>query len=164
MQSQSFSWTTQLMLLSPQGQCKGSSVGGEVRSWIDDHKPLVIGLAAGLGSLILLSILGCCISSCRRRRNNSSSSRPAQKLPPQPAGGWQGWNGAPPPQMQQQQRAYYATPEYMSGARGQQEWYGGAGPGAGGYGGRSPALRPQMEGFAVPPPPTYEPRGTGRYA
>jgi len=50
------------------GVCKGSSVGGEVKSWIDDNKTLVIALASAIGGLLLLAILGCCIRACRRPR------------------------------------------------------------------------------------------------
>ncbi|KAK7189067.1 hypothetical protein DPSP01_010345 [Paraphaeosphaeria sporulosa] len=50
------------------GQCTGGSVGNEVKDWILTHKPLVIGLAAGIGGLILLSILGCCWRCVKRRR------------------------------------------------------------------------------------------------
>ncbi|KAF2689514.1 ADAM 8 precursor [Lentithecium fluviatile CBS 122367] len=51
------------------GQCTGSSVGNEVKSWINDHKTLVIGLASAIGGLIILSILGCCWRSYKRRKN-----------------------------------------------------------------------------------------------
>ncbi|KAF2093176.1 hypothetical protein NA57DRAFT_48643 [Rhizodiscina lignyota] len=118
------------------GQCKGSNVGKEIKSWIDDHKPLVIGICAGVGGLILLAILSCCWSSYRRRQrrralarnkvvSGSSWMQPpppwAQQLPPPynqsrgsvmsgangaPRGG--GWNGPPPPAFQRTQSVRYA--------------------------------------------------------
>jgi len=65
------------------GVCQGSTVGGEIVSWIDQNKPLVIGLAAGIGSLIVLALL-CCIISCFRRRGR------AKKRPMRPPPGWAG--------------------------------------------------------------------------
>ncbi|OAL50037.1 hypothetical protein IQ07DRAFT_44973 [Pyrenochaeta sp. DS3sAY3a] len=49
------------------GICEGGSVGKEISSWIDRNLSLVIGLAAGLGGLLLLCIIGCCWRSYRRR-------------------------------------------------------------------------------------------------
>lgn len=73
------------------GQCTGSSVGNEVKSWIDSHKPLVIGLAAAIGGLIVLSILGCCWRSYKRRRTGKIyANSPAYRGPPQ-------FGGPPPP-------------------------------------------------------------------
>jgi len=56
------------------GQCQGSSVGG----WIRDHKTLVIGLAAGVGSLIVLVILFSLVNRCRmaRARRRMAKNRP----------------------------------------------------------------------------------------
>ncbi|PGH07382.1 hypothetical protein AJ79_06284 [Helicocarpus griseus UAMH5409] len=80
------------------GFCEGSSIGNEVKSWIDDHKELVIGLAAGLGGLLVLSILGCIISRCRRARRRKSMAPMVQGrgfVPP--AQGYGGWSGPEPP-------------------------------------------------------------------
>ena len=75
------------------GVCRGSTVGGEVGSWINDNKTLVIALASVLGGLLLFAILGCCIRACRRKKS-------PKKLPYKP-GQHMGWNGPPvPPQMQ----------------------------------------------------------------
>jgi hypothetical protein len=79
------------MLTCPQGQCKGSNVGGEIKSWIDDHKPLVIGICAAVGGLILLAILSCLYRCFRRRRARSAFAR--NKV--QSSGSWVG--GPPPP-------------------------------------------------------------------
>ncbi|KAE8320876.1 Metallo-peptidase family M12-domain-containing protein [Aspergillus sergii] len=62
------------------GKCDGSSVKG----WIDDHKTLVIGVACGVGGLIVLSILWCLINRCRR-------ARPTVKPIPPPAGPYGPW-------------------------------------------------------------------------
>ena len=88
-----------------QGQCKGSSTAKEVGSWISDNKNLVIGIAASIGGIILLSIIACIYRRCRRpRRSKFSPSRP----PPMqqyggrgPGGsraqsGWYGQGGDPP--------------------------------------------------------------------
>lgn len=84
------------------GRCRGASVGGQVTSWIDDHKAIVIGVCAGVGGLILIAILGCCTRSCRRRRANKKFAPPPAQPPP---GGWQGWQAQggrqPAPPMQQ---------------------------------------------------------------
>lgn len=76
------------------GVCRGTSVGGEVSSWIDDNKTLVIALASVIGGLLLIAILGCCCRACGRSR------RKPKKVPYKP-GQHVGWNGPPvPPQMQ----------------------------------------------------------------
>ena len=127
------------------GQCKGSSVGGQVKSWIDDHKALVIGICAAVGGLILFSILGCIVRRCRRR----SHGRKTVMTPPMPmpqqqqhGGGWQGWqNEQPVPMAYQQPRGSY-PPQ-------QQPWYDQQGGGGGGW-------------DPPPPPPAYG--GRTRYA
>ncbi|KAI5369245.1 putative peptidase M12B, ADAM/reprolysin, Disintegrin domain, Disintegrin domain superfamily [Septoria linicola] len=81
------------------GQCKGSTTGGQIKSWIDDNKAVVIGVASAVGGLILLAVLGCMCRCCKRRRPNKA------RAPAPPAGGWQGWHG-PPPMQQQQQRGH----------------------------------------------------------
>lgn len=73
------------------GQCDGSSVAAEIRSWVAAHKPLVIGLSAGLGSVLVLTVLGCCVSSIRRRRA-AKRVRPAP-VPPQAWSGSAAWRG-----------------------------------------------------------------------
>ncbi|CZT08733.1 related to ADAM family of metalloprotease ADM-B [Rhynchosporium agropyri] len=73
----------------------GGGGGGEsVGSWVSRNRGLVIGLAAGLGSLALI-VLACCICSCFRK----SKKRKASPIPPQRPmmGQQQGWGGPPPP-------------------------------------------------------------------
>lgn len=73
------------------GQCRrdtsdngGPSTGGggisgnSGSSWFDRNRSLVIGLAAGLGSLVVLLLL-CCIYSCCRKRNRVSALPPTQR-------------------------------------------------------------------------------------
>ncbi|KAL1969498.1 hypothetical protein VTN77DRAFT_8936 [Rasamsonia byssochlamydoides] len=83
------------------GQCVGSSVGDEISSWVDQHKPLVIGLAAGLGGLLLLMILSSIISFLRRRRY-------AKPAAPAGTGPYRrrGW------QQQRQQQGYWPSNGY----------------------------------------------------
>jgi len=50
------------------GACKGSNFGKEIKSWIDDHKTLVIGICSAVGGIILLLILNCIYRSVRRKR------------------------------------------------------------------------------------------------
>ncbi|KAL2057011.1 hypothetical protein ABVK25_002750 [Lepraria finkii] len=68
------------------GQCKGSSTAKEIGSWIHDNKKLVIGIAAGVGGLLLLSILSCIVRRCRRPRR----PRRNQPMPPPMQQGWAG--------------------------------------------------------------------------
>ncbi|KAK6345482.1 hypothetical protein TWF718_007398 [Orbilia javanica] len=69
------------------GSCVGNSVFNEVKGWVQRHLPLVIGLSAGIGGLIVLAILWCCISSCisgyKRRK---LQSQPPIFIPPQNMG------------------------------------------------------------------------------
>ncbi|KAF2404899.1 zincin [Trichodelitschia bisporula] len=50
------------------GACKGSNFGKEIKSWIDDHRPLVIGISAAVGGLILLMIISCIWRSFKSRK------------------------------------------------------------------------------------------------
>ncbi|THV90247.1 zincin [Aureobasidium pullulans] len=91
------------------GRCRGTNTGGEIRSWIDDHKGIVIGVCVGVGGLLLLSIMGCCIRACRRRR-----VKPAKMQAPPP--GW-GTQMRPMPQ----NPSYPPPPQqYGQGGYGQQ--------------------------------------------
>ncbi|EEH08167.1 ADAM protease ADM-B [Histoplasma capsulatum G186AR] len=79
------------------GVCEGSSFGKEVKSWIDNNRSLVIGLAAGIGGLLLLSILSCIVKRCRTRRPPKSMAPMTQGAvfsPPPP--GLSGWRGQRP--------------------------------------------------------------------
>ncbi|EEH20901.2 hypothetical protein PABG_03132 [Paracoccidioides brasiliensis Pb03] len=80
------------------GLCEGSSFGNEVRSWIGRNRPLVIGLAAGIGGLILLSVLSCIFKRCRRPRRRETMDPMTQEtalLTPTPSN--PGWSGPTPP-------------------------------------------------------------------
>ncbi|KAK3111220.1 hypothetical protein LTR53_013749 [Teratosphaeriaceae sp. CCFEE 6253] len=132
------------------GQCKGDSVGGQVKSWIDDHKALVIGISASVGALLLFSVFGCLLRCCRRRRHRTKAPPPPPMPPP---GGWQGWNapGSRHPQMQQQQYPQQQQPYYPPQHASQGWFEQGANRGGGG---------PPV------PAPTYAPRSghSTRYA
>jgi len=69
------------------GICQGSTVGGEIISWIDQNKTLVIALCSVIGGLLLLSIVGCIIRCCtRRRRPKVVSTSPPPGWGPAPYG------------------------------------------------------------------------------
>ncbi|KAL4805410.1 Metallo-peptidase family M12-domain-containing protein [Aspergillus unguis] len=61
------------------GTCQSSS--NEGNSWFDRHRSLVIGLVAGIGGLLVLSLLVCIIWRCCRRRPKSMTPMQAP-LPP----------------------------------------------------------------------------------
>lgn len=127
------------------GQCKGATTGGQIKSWIDDHKDIVIGVCAAVGGLLLLAILSCLFRCCARRR------RAPKRLPSPPAGGWQGWSGGPRGQPSMQQSNYYAPPQHPS-----QGW---VTSNRGGSSVSGPWSSPPV------PPPIYPARGTSvRYA
>lgn len=94
------------------GVCKGSSIGKEVKSWIDDHKALVIGVAAAVGGLILFSILGCIYRCFRRRRNTKRYGRPYAAPPPRwnGPGSSRGPYGSQGPPLPQQNTGWYEGP------------------------------------------------------
>ncbi|QSZ36513.1 hypothetical protein DSL72_006393 [Monilinia vaccinii-corymbosi] len=50
------------------GNCKGASATKEITSWIDEHRNLVIGVACGVGALILFSLLSCIMGRIKRGR------------------------------------------------------------------------------------------------
>lgn len=150
------------------GQCKGASVGGQVKSWIDDHKPLVIGLASALGAFFLFLILGCLFRCCRRGRRNRPSKTAVPAPPPSHAGGWHGphgWQNAPPPPPPQM-RAQYAQQGY-GGSNGQYMSGGGGMSGQSGGGWQPPPPQQEYGGYygginrASRPPPAYSPHGSG---
>jgi len=66
------------------GQCANGSVGKEIKSWIDRHLSLVIGLSAGIGGLIILLILCCCWSSYRRRSKQKKYAKKFAGMAPPP--------------------------------------------------------------------------------
>lgn len=79
------------------GDCRGSSVGKEISSWINKNRTLVIALASVIGGLFILAVLSCCWS--RIRKHKRAAKRQAS-MPSQPPPGWNGsrqeWQRAPP--------------------------------------------------------------------
>ena len=117
---------------SSQGRCKGSNTAKEIGSWIHDNKNLVIGIACGVGGLLLLSILSCIVRCCRRPRK----ARRTQPVPP-PAMMQQGWTGGP-------------GGAWMSSPHGQGRGRGGVGGGYGGTWGDYPPPPPPPHGWTQP--------------
>ncbi|KAK6359427.1 hypothetical protein TWF696_000587 [Orbilia brochopaga] len=69
------------------GSCVGNNVLNDVRGWVQRHLPLVIGLSAGIGGLIVLWILWCCVRSCMRRaKRRKMRAQPPIFIPPQDMG------------------------------------------------------------------------------
>jgi hypothetical protein len=98
------------------GVCQGSSVGGEILSWIDSNKTLVIALCSAIGGLILLSVLGCIWRCCRRRKQ-------PKVVPMAMANGWASgpprgrnnrapWVGNVPPPPPMQSNGRWGAPGY----------------------------------------------------
>ncbi|RDL40320.1 Metalloproteases (Zincins), catalytic [Venustampulla echinocandica] len=119
------------------GNCKGSSVGKEITSWINSNKTLVIALSSVIGGLIVLSILSCCISKCRRRRNIKAR----QNKPPLPPG----WQGPPPVN----QWNFPPAVPHASSRR---------------LSSRDPGWGQEPSTGWRPPPPTWQPQPSVRYA
>lgn len=83
------------------GQCSGSTFGGEVTSWVNDHRNLVIGIACAVGGLILIAFLSCLWRCCCGRRRTRKLSPTASAVSVQPmmmsgAGGGPGGSVPPP--------------------------------------------------------------------
>lgn len=105
------------------GVCRGATAGGQIRSWIDDHKAVVIGVAVGVGVLLLLALFSCCAGCVRRSKGNRGKAPPAdgrlRRGPPMQEMPWpgqqqyqqyqQGWGGPPPPPAWSQQQAPQQT-------------------------------------------------------
>lgn len=67
------------------GRCGSGSAddgGNGVSSWVDRHRTLVIGLAAGIGGALVLAFLGCIICCCCRRPKVRPSAPPPPRLVP----------------------------------------------------------------------------------
>lgn len=164
-----------------QGQCKGSSVGKEIKSWIDDHKGVVIGIAAGVGGLILLLILGC-VYRCFRRRKDRKRFAARNKVAS--TGSWVGGGmpggprgsrsqmamASPPPPLGQmpppyQPGGYQPQPggwSPQSPGRGSMRMSGGNGQrGMGGGGWDGPMPPPSFQSM---PPPAFTRGQSVRYA
>ncbi|KAL1973326.1 hypothetical protein VTN31DRAFT_5961 [Thermomyces dupontii] len=110
------------------GRCDGATTGGEIKSWIDNNRALVIGLGAGLGGLILLGILSAIFSYIRRRRRMHYLAVQQSAPPPIAATGWPGrpssqaplresppqsqWTGSYPSSYQSSYPTYPTYPSY----------------------------------------------------
>lgn len=119
------------------GSCKGSSVGGEIKSWVDKHKGVVIGICCGVGGLILLAIISGLINRYRH---------PKSKIPPPPPAGM--YAAAPGGRPWPGPRGMYPPPPPPPNSR----------PSMGQWGG--------YQGLSHEPPPPYAggPPGYARYA
>ena len=87
------------------GVCQGSNVGTEISSWIQDHKPIVIGVASAVGGILVLSILSCIVRRCRQSRvpkRVKAGRPPMQQQWPGTSGAWSGGWQQPQPQPQHQ--------------------------------------------------------------
>ncbi|KAF7179286.1 hypothetical protein CNMCM7691_008218 [Aspergillus felis] len=58
---------------SPRSTCSNGECREDERSWVDRHRSLVIGLAAGVGGALVLAVSGCIICSCCRRPSKKAS-------------------------------------------------------------------------------------------
>ncbi|KAF2993690.1 Acetyl-coenzyme A synthetase 2-like, mitochondrial [Curvularia kusanoi] len=135
------------------GRCDGT-VGTEIKSWIDEHLTLVIGLAAGIGGALVLCILCCCWRSYRRRRSRAKYAATAAAMP-------NGRRRGQPPMGQNPafNRGYpQGQPPMQQYGGGQQQWAysGGNGQGQGQQGWQGNA--------GVPMPPPLQHRSSVRYA
>ncbi|KAL4788155.1 Metallo-peptidase family M12-domain-containing protein [Aspergillus varians] len=72
------------------GRCKNGNCEGS-KSWIDQHKNIIIPVAAGVGGLILVAILLCMFRRCRQTRYTMKPVPPVAYGP---------WPGQMPPQPQ----------------------------------------------------------------
>ncbi|KAJ4297904.1 hypothetical protein N0V90_005803 [Kalmusia sp. IMI 367209] len=121
---------------------------------------LVIGLASGIGGLIVLSIIGCCWRSYRRRRNQKAyiANTAAYRGPPQP------YYGPPPPngsgggsrsRSRGRRRGGPSSPPGDAGGAPMNQVPGQSGPGM---------WAPQHGHSDVPPPPPMYRSNSVRYA
>lgn len=76
------------------GNCQGSNVGDEIKSWITDNKQIVIPVACVVGLLIIGAVACCIWSTCRRsKRRRAGLQRVSKPSPP----GWGAMAMPPPP-------------------------------------------------------------------
>ena len=114
-------------LINPprQGQCKGSSPAKELGNYFQEHKNIVIPVCAGVGSLLLISILVCIIRCCRRPKQRKRSKKYRPQPPPMMMSS--AWAGQGHGQGQGQGPEYWGNGTQHQGHRSPGEW----GPGAG---------------------------------
>lgn len=97
---------------------KGKCFCGLWESFFDElvltgkqNKAIVIGVASGVGALILFSILSCCWSRCRASRRKTKNLQHYNVAPVRTGGPQQGWTTVNPqqnwnPQQQQQSQSW----------------------------------------------------------
>ena len=118
------------------GRCEGSSVGGEIKSWVDRHKAVVIGICCGVGGLILLALISGLINRYRHPKAKIPSPPPGGMYASGPGRPWPGPRGMYPP----------PPPPPTTGRPPMGQWAG-------------------YQGLANEPPPPYTgPPGYARYA
>ncbi|TLD36676.1 hypothetical protein E2P81_ATG02458 [Venturia nashicola] len=137
------------------GKCRGSNFGKEIKSWIDDHRALVIGISVAVGGLILLMILSCIYRAIQRKRNQK---RFAAQQSAWPATGYQRAHRGTRSNPSQ----FYSPPPTQN--RGGDGGYDGSWNGGGGNAGySSPAQQQQQSsGPWYPPPPMPDQPYTSR--
>ncbi|RHZ62546.1 ADAM family of metalloprotease ADM-A [Aspergillus thermomutatus] len=67
--------------------CSNGECTEDASSWVERHRSLVIGLAAGIGGALVLALLACIFCSCRRRPSKKASPAVpvvSQVYPPPP--------------------------------------------------------------------------------
>jgi hypothetical protein len=127
------------------GQCANGSVGREIKSWIERHMPLVIGLAAGLGGALLLCVVCCCWRSYRRRNKQKKYAKK--------------FAAGPPPPIHRGGRGHRHGPQSPNNSGNALMSETGPSPGQGQWGPNPNHGPPHMQS----PPPLYH-RGSVRYA
>lgn len=103
------------------GQCKGSSVGKEITSWISQNKTLVIALASVLGGLLILIILACCVNNYRRRQRIKRARKNPPPVPPM-YNQANGWSRVQSPTNNTQSQGYWENGRWMPIQRPPMAW------------------------------------------
>ncbi|KAI5295565.1 hypothetical protein KEM52_000977 [Ascosphaera acerosa] len=125
------------------GRCQGATFGGEVKSWVSQHKNLVIGLAAGIGGFLVLAVITGIIKRCRSPpRPRNAQPMPPQQMSPMPMQ----MPMPPPPPPAQPPHGYSGSPSMAQHV----PWQPGPPPGP-------PGAMPQQPQPMYYPPPSNPP-------